>query len=1183
MSGVRLFLLLGLMFVTLWSLAATSTDLQTNARNRLVEQIHHGETIYRDDLVQDAAERLLRIDPAAKEALLAQIYLATRRGAMDQARKYLNELARAAPDSTEYAEGKALIELNSEASQKALAQARLLFAAGRIEEARKAYDAVLKGVYPTADLALEYWQLRARDPQSREQAVQALTRLLISYPKHPGLLLALANYSFADGHPDKGLEYLHTLATIPAQREAAAAREFDYLATLPVADRSARLWDDFVSRYTGTRLYSDARARLGRQRALLDDPVWRAGQQGIAMVEADNNAAAIRQLEAAVRAYPDDAEMLGALGLAYLRENKRALALKYFELAREKEPRIDAASRWVSLIESTKYWLQLSQADEALQKRDYARAQALYAQAHKLDPGNVFALVGLGDVALATKQDEAAWRYFRQAFDLNPEDSTAQRGIETYLATLPADVALARLAQFPASQQRYLAQLQKTFRIAQLEQKAVTAQTQGRWEEAAQWLSQAQALDLADPWLSYRLASALLMAGQPAQALQAYRRHLDRYPVDATSAYAYALLLESADQWQNGISALQSVPESQWTPEMLALQQRLQTRIRVAQAQKLYDDGDADGAIALLEQPPQNDALRLQVAEWALLQGNPQKALSSYQTVLADQPDNLDAQLGELEARVALGEIAIVRQQLVEHPPRIPSAQTNAQRQLAMLWAAVGERDKAVGILQAAIEQPGQASPLLYRDYARLVSDKEPDVALGLYRKAMEGSGLLAPPTADTAANDVSFTRAMRTPDIAQDWLQSSIRSDAAQLYQHNNPTLTLSTDGWFRNDGTPGLSQLSATTAMAQLDYPIASGKGFVRADYISMNAGSFNTTNSGEIDERFGTCIISGQTANGTSISLPGCRDVPTQKVEGTAFALGWQSDRWGFDIGHTPTSFPVSNWTGGINVLGDLGQVGWRLSVSRRPMANSLLSLAGAKDPRTGIVWGGVLVTGATLSLSWDEGLSDGVWGSIGYHKLTGTNVADNRRFRAMGGYYRRLINKPNEQMTVGVNAMYWSYQRDLGNFTLGQGGYYSPQMYASIGLPIGYARRWDDWAFLIQGSVSRSVARTSNSSYYPLMGAMPGPVNALFAQGVTPGGFQAANTSQGSTSSSWGYSLRGSLERRLGNHWVLGAAFDLQRGQDYMPSRFIVYLRYFFKPWAGDLNLQPAGLTPYVDFN
>lgn len=1181
---IRFSLILLLSLITVWALAASSEDLKENARARLLEQIRYGETIHRDDLVEDATERLIRLDPNAPEALVAQIYLATRRGDLQAARLALRTLEKVAPGSIELAQGQALLDLTTETSQKLLAQARLYAAVGRLEDARKEYDALFKGAFPTADLAVEYWRLRGRDQADRPQAEQQLQALLKKYPRHPGILIALANYSFDDDRPEQGLKYLHELARISSQREIASAREFEYLSSLPITERSATLWGDFVVRYAGTRLEGEAQDILRRQRALLDDPVWVAGRQGLDMIEAGEGEKAISRLRAAIQAYPGDPQLLGALGLAYLRINDRAQALKYFEMAKENEPRVDATWRWVSLIESTQYWMLLNQASEALARSDWTRATELYQQAHAQDPQNTFALVGLGDAALGQGRNDQAWRYYRQAFNLDPADSTAQGGLRAYLSTLTPSVALDRLNSFPASQQRYLGELRRVFRIAELEDKALSAQAQGNWLQASQWLEQAQTLDLSDPWLSFRLANSLRLAGKPDEAVLAYQRHLTKYPKDPTSIYAYGLLLESLDQWGQGLAALDSVPRTKWTPDMTALAERLQTRSRIAQAQALYDTGDVNGAIAMLEQPPHSTTLTLQVAEWSLAAGQDSKALAAYRQVLANDPDNIDAQLGELEVLLAQGHIPEVRQRLSQHPPAVTPEQSGPSRRLALILAQTGEREQAIGILKQLTEQGGPVDPLVYRDYARLVRGENPQEALKLYRTAMTGSGLLAPADPETSADNVSFTRAMRTPDNPQDWLQSSIRSDAAELYQQNNPTLTLSSDGWFRQDGTPGVSQLRANTTMLQLDLPMQSGTGFIRADYITMNAGSFETDSNGEITERFGTCQISGQTASGQTVSLPGCSNVPTQRAQGTAMALGWQGDNWGFDLGHTPTTFAVSNWVGGINFEGDLGEMGWRLSLSRRPLANSLLSLAGTTDPRTGTVWGGVLATGATLSMSWDQGLENGVWANIGYHKLTGTNVADNNRLRIMGGYYRRLINKPNELLTAGVNAMYWRYDRDLSNFTLGQGGYYSPQMYASIGLPVSYARRWDDWSFYVQGSVSMSVARTNNQTYYPLMGAMPGPVNALISQGATPGSIMSSNMSTGSTGTGFGYTFRGAIERRIGNHWVAGAAIDLQRSQDnYAPNRVMVYLKYFFKPWRGDLQLQPAGLTPYVDFN
>ncbi len=199
----------------------------------------------------------------------------------------------------------------------------------------------------------------------------------------------------------------------------------------------------------------------------------------------------------------------------------------------------------------------------------------------------------------------------------------------------------------------------------------------------------------------------------------------------------------------------------------------------------------------------------------------------------------------------------------------------------------------------------------------------------------------------------------------------------------------------------------------------------------------------------------------------------------------------------------------------------------------MSNSILSFAGARDPATGVKWGGVMATGGALSLSWDQGEANGVWADISHHRLTGQNVADNHRTRLMGGYYRRLINKNNETLSAGVNLMVWRYHKDVGDYTFGQGGYYSPRRYTSVSLPISYGRRTANWSFLLNGSVSRS-----------------------FAQG---------HSSDSERRSGIGYRVGGFVERRLNNHWVLGGGIDYRRSKDYSPSHFMLYLRYAFKPW------------------
>lgn len=1157
-------------------------DARQQARQRLIEQIHNGETLYRDDLVDDAIQRLYRIDPGAPEGLVAQIGLAVKRNQADQARVLLNQLQKQAPDSALLRQAEALIRVAGPDAQSALTQARLFASVGRVAEARSAYDRVFQGVYPTADLALEYWLLRSREPDSRSVAIDQLERLLATYPRHPGLLLALANFAFSTDRPAQALAYLRTLASIAGQRETAAAREYDYLNTLPPSAASVAAWRSFNERYAGLPVQVRANERLMAQNALVSDPVWQAGRRALENVEQGGRQENLAALRAAVKAYPDDAGFLGALGLAYLRLNNRSQALQYFERAKEKEPRIDQASRWVSLIQSTQDWLTLQRADQLALAQRWDQARALYAQVARNDPLNIFALIGLGDAALAQNQAERAWAWHRKAFALEPDNESAQNAVGRYLATQPAEQALTLLETFPANQKKYLATVRRALQVARLQDQATQAEQAGHTGQAIDLLTQAQALDSADPWLSFRLASLLLQTGQRDQALAAYDRHLAQHADEPASRYAQALLLESADAWNQALAALGAIDPAAWTDDMVALADRVRTRERIAQAAELFDQGQPLAAIAALEHPPENTQTRLQVAEWSGLIGDYARALANYRAVLRQEPDNLEARLGELETWLAQGKTESVRAALSNAPPIPPDTNTNAQRRLAGLWNSLGDTAQARTLLALAAQRTTGPDPLLFRDFARTVAPENPQQALDLYQKAMVDADLLAPAQATTPRDNEAFTQAMQIQP-GDDWLRRSIRTDAGTLYQRENTTLHLSNDGWVRTDGTPGLSRLNAGTTLLQINHPLQNGVAFIRADHIRLDAGTFETTANGEIDERFGTCIFPGLDAQGTTQSLPGCTTGLRQKVQGTSFALGWQGDRFGFDIGRTPQSFPVSNWVGGVNLQGDLGQAGWSLDLSRRPMSNSLLSLAGATDPRTGIVWGGALATGATLGLSWDQGEAHGVWASLGHHRITGTNMAANQRTRIMGGYYHRLINEPDRLLTVGVNAMHWRYQRDLGGYTLGQGGYYSPQRYSSVSLPVSYAQRTENWSFAVRGSVSRSVASSRDEPFYPLNNLIAGPVAALQQRGVTAAGLQAANTSTGTTSGDWGYTLSGMVERRLNGHWVVGAGFDLQRGQDYTPSRFMLYLRYTLQPWRGSLPLGPIPLTPYADFN
>lgn len=113
------------------------------------------------------------------------------------------------------------------------------------------------------------------------------------------------------------------------------------------------------------------------------------------------------------------------------------------------------------------------------------------------------------------------------------------------------------------------------------------------------------------------------------------------------------------------------------------------------------------------------------------------------------------------------------------------------------------------------------------------------------------------------------------------------------------------------------------------------------------------------------------------------------------------------------------------------------------------------------------GGVRADGGGLSLSYDRGEAHGIWSSLGADSLTGKNVADNWRVRWMTGYYYKVINENNRRVTVGLNNMIWHYDKDLSGYTLGQGGYYSPQEYLSFAVPVTWRQRTENWSWSSAG--------------------------------------------------------------------------------------------------------------------
>lgn len=1151
--------------LTLMPLAYAANSPQ---QQQLLDQVRLGESTHREDLVRQSLYRLELIDPNNPDVIAARFRYLLRQGDNAGAQKELDRLKSMAPSSTAYKSSRNTQLLSTPDGRQALQQARLLATTGHAQEALDAYDKIFGGNPPEGDIAAEYWTVAAKIPARRSDAINQLQKINASNPGDTQLQNSLAQLLFESGRRDEGFAVLKQMANANAGREAASDLWYRQISELPVSAASVKALQEYLQVFSAGDSVTAARAKLDEQQKQLADPAFRAKAEGLAAVEAGQGGKAVAELQKAVSANHADSEAVGALGQAYSQRGDRARAVAQLEKAIALDPQSDNRGKWDSLLKVNRYWLLIQQGDAALKANNVAQAERYYQQARSTDNTDSYAVLGLGDAAVARKDNAAAERYYRQALRMDSGNSNAVRGLANIYRAESPEKADQFIQSLPASQRRSIDDIERSLNNEKLAQQAEQLENQGHYGQAAEIQRRRLALDPGNVWITYRLSRDLYSAGQRSQADTQMRQLANQKPGDPEQVYANALYLSGNDQDRAALAHLNALPREKWNSNIQELADRLQSNQVLETANRLRDSGKEAEAETLLRQQPTSTRIDLTLADWAQQRGDNTAATSAYNTVLQREPTNTDAILGLTEVYLAQGNKDAARAQLA----KLPASQNgeppsvNLQRRVALAQASLGDTAAAQQtfntlVPQAKAQPPSMDSALVLRDAARFqAASGQPQQALETYKDAMVASGV----TTTRPADNDSFTRLTRN-DKNDDWLKRGVRSDAGELYQQQDVNVTLQYDYW-GSSGTGGYSDLKAQTTMLQVDAPLADGRMFFRSDNVNMDAGSFDT-DGGTYDPKWGTCY-----------ETP-CSGSTSQKQNGTSVAVGWQNKTWSMDIGTTPMGFDVVDVVGGVSYSSDIGPLGYTLNAHRRPVSSSLLAFAGQKDPNTDTTWGGVRATGGGASVSYDKGEAHGVWSSLNVDALEGKNVEDNWRIRWMTGYYYKLINDNNERLTVGVSNMLWHYDKDLSAYTLGQGGYYSPQEYVSFALPVTWRKRTENWSWELGGSVSWSHSKTKDGLRYPKQGLIPDD-NYDSNNDLMYSDKRERET--GSSSSGTGYTARAIIERRITSNWFVGLGVDIQEAKDYTPSHALMYVRYSAAGWQGDMNLPPQPLTPYADW-
>lgn len=1076
-------------------------------QQQLLNQVRLGESTKREDLVRQSLKRLDLIAPDDPEVIYAHMRYMLRQGDSAGAQKQLDQLKSIAPNSDAYKSAQRAMRLSSGTDHQTLQKAQLQIKNGNVAEGVAEYEKLFNGAPPDGVDAIDYWSAVARLDDRHTEGVNQLKALNTRAPGNTQLQATLGRLLLSDGREEEGFAVLTQLARSNDGYERAASLWFDQIRDKPVSDSTVKQLQEFLVQFTTGDKAKLARTELAEQQQKLADPEFRR--------QADQEA-------------------------------------KTVELAKIEDSK---PGTWEIV------WPLIRKGDASLKAKNLDQAARFYQQAQRVDNTNSYAVLGLGDVAIARNNPAAAERYYQQALRLDKGNSNAVRGLANIYRAQSPEKATAFIDTLSASQRRSIDDIERSLTNDRLSQQAETLENQGRWAQAAEVQRRRLALDPDSVWITYRLAKDLSSAGQRTEADRLMQDLSRKKSGDPEQVYAYGLYLSGNGQDMAALSHINTLPKSQWNDNIQELSDRLQFDQMMQKANLLRDNGHEDQAIALLKQQTPTARINMTLADWAQQRGDTGTAITEYNAALAKDADNNDVRLGLAEVYAAGGNDAAAREQVkkIKAPAAGEAPSLNTQRRLALVDSSLGDTAQAQQIFntivpQAKAQPASMETALVLRDNSRFqVQNGDPQQALESYKDAMVAAGI----TPTRPQDNDSFTRLTRN-DEKDDWLKRGVRSDAADLYRQQDVNVTLEHNYW-GSSGTGGYSDLKAQTTMLQVDAPLADGRMFFRSDYVSMNAGKFSTDSDGGYSPNWGTC--GEQTCYGGDKS---------QKDSGASVAVGWRNDTWNVDIGTTPMGFNVVDVVGGLSYSNSIGSVGYTVEGHRRPISSSLLAFGGQKDPNTGTTWGGVRADGGGISLSYDKGDANGVWASLSADSLTGKNVDDNWRARWMAGYYYKLINENNRRVTVGLNNMVWHYDKDLSGYSLGQGGYYSPQKYLSFAVPINWRQRTDNWSWELGGSVSWSHSKNNNQARYPKQNLLP--INYP----------NAGQIDDGSSSSGFGYTAHALIERRVSSNWYVGASIDIQQAKDYTPSHALLYVRYSAAGWQGDMDLPPQPLVPYADW-
>ncbi|GAB0116432.1 cellulose biosynthesis protein BcsC [Acidisoma sp. 7E03] len=665
-------------------------------------------------------------------------------------------------------------------------------------------------------------------------------------------------------------------------------------------------------------------------------------------------------------------------------------------------------------------------------------------------------------------------------------------------------------------------------------------------------------------------------------------------PVDAQAAVnAAAAMTPSAGaaarlNWAQGLLAagntasagvmLAAIPPGSLTPEQRDSLEGLQNGIAIRSSDALNTAGrtaDAYDQLApALARSPNDPALNTALARLYQTADQPKQALAINQRILANDPNNAGARQGAVAAAIQLGDYGLASRLVTDNMTQNPNDPQN--------WILAADIAQARGLQADALHDLRQARALREQQlgYAAIPGGMAPGVQIATngagpvvapgpvnpFRNApssgdqttmVAASGPLAGSGLVTDTSLAGSTLGGAPVDAtAGDPMIADLNTRIETIKTAIAPYVAASTAMEFRS-GSAGTSQLANIGVPIEASFsPAGVGRITLTATPTYLDA---STVGTGIYDqEQFGSAVFNQvvKTFGGLTIPDPG-----TQTATGVGLGLAFK-DKWlSADVGSTPLGFAITNVVGGVEIAPQLtDQLTFRLTGERRAVTDSLLAYAGTTDPGTGTTWGGVTRTRVHGQLEFNPGLANFYAGG-GYDWLQGQNVMSNTELELGAGGSYPVYKTPADEVRVGLNLIYFGYGKNEDHFTLGYGGYFSPQTYVAATIPVTWTATRGKLSYTLGGSVGVQSFNADGGQVFPtnptLQSAL-GVISDYYAtQNINVQTSYASQTESGIVGG-----LSGSFEYHLSPMLAVGGSAGYQKSADWNQADVMAFARYTF---------------------